>query len=264
MQPSTKANKTMQTLLKEERHHYILDMLRRDGKILAGKLCAELGISEDTMRRDLRELAEAGKLQRVHGGALPASPILPDHDSRERQSPEAKAAIAHAVLPLLHNGQVILIDSGTTTLQVAKILPHDLRATVITNSPPIATALAEAPLLDVMMLGGRLLKDSLATIGASVIETLSLIRADICLLGICSLHPEVGITTPDLDEAHVKRAMIHSAAEVVALAASNKLGTAAPYVVSPLNELTHLVTEKNASEQTLAPYRALGITIIQA
>lgn len=114
-----------------------------------------------------------------------------------------------------------------------------------------------------MVIGGRLYKESLATVGAATVEALSMVRADICMVGVCSLHPEVGISVLDPEEAHVKRAMIAGAAEVVAVADGEKLGTAAPYVVGPLTALTHLVTEANVPDEALAPYRARGITVLQ-
>jgi DeoR/GlpR family transcriptional regulator of sugar metabolism len=251
-------------MLSAERRQQILSALQRDGKVLASELSAALHVSEDTIRRDLRELADAGLLQRVHGGALPSSPAAASYAVRQRQSSSAKAEIANAATQLVRNGQVIILDGGTTTLQVAQRLPADLHATVITNSPPIAVALAEYPNVEVIMIGGRLYKASLVAIGAAVVETLRSIRADLCMLGVCSLHPEVGISVPDLEESLVKRAMISGAAEVVALASAEKLGTAAPYVVGSLSELTHLVTERSASDETLEPYRELGITIIRA
>ncbi len=251
-------------MLTAERRQRILEQLRRDGKVLATELSTALSCSEDTIRRDLRDLAEAGLLQRVHGGALPSSPAATSYAARQRQAPTAKAAIAQAAAGLVRSGQVILLDSGTTTLQVAQRLPLDLRATVITHSPPIAVALAEHPLVEVVVIGGRLFKESLALVGAATVEALHMIRADICMLGVCSLHPEVGISVPDLEEAHVKRAMIAGAAEVVALASAEKLGTAAPYVVGPLGDLTHLVTERSVADEALEPYRALGITVIRA
>jgi DeoR/GlpR family transcriptional regulator of sugar metabolism len=250
-------------MLNAERRQYILERLRRDGKVLATELSAALSVSEDTIRRDLRELSEAGLLQRVHGGALPSSPAAASYAARQQQAPTAKAAIARAAAGLLRNGQVILLDGGTTTLQVAQQLPVELRATVITNSPPIAVALAEHPHVEVNVIGGRLYKRSLVTIGAATVEALRMVRADICLLGVCSLHPEVGISVPELEEAHVKRAMIAGSAEVVALASAEKLGTAAPYIVGPLAELTHLVTERAVPDAALAPYRALGVTVVR-
>ncbi len=114
------------------------------------------------------------------------------------------------------------------------------------------------------VLGGVLEKDSRALVGAATIETLRSVRADVLVLGICSLHPEVGITVTDLEESYVKRAMIANAAEVVAVSSADKLGSAAPYVVGPLSELTHLVTERSVAPELFAPYRALGVEIVLA
>ena len=249
-------------MLTVERRQYILELLRRDGKVIATELSATLNVSEDTIRRDLRELAEAGQLQRVHGGALPRSPAAASFAARQRQAPTAKAAIAQVAAKLIRDGQVIILDGGTTTLQVAQRLPLDLRATVVTNSPPIAVALADHSAVEVVVIGGRFYKHSLVAVGAAAVEALRAIRADLCMLGVCSLHPEVGISVPDLEESYVKRAMIAGAAEVVALASAEKLGTAAPYVVGPLDDLTHIVTERALSEEALAPYRKLGITLL--
>jgi DeoR/GlpR family transcriptional regulator of sugar metabolism len=251
-------------MLTAERRQHILATLQHDGKVLASELSAALGVSEDTIRRDLRELAEAGLLQRVHGGALLRSPAAASFAARQSQAPAAKQAIARAAAQLVHNGQVIILDGGTTTLQVAQRLPLDLRATVVTNSPPIAIALAEHPQVEVVIVGGRLYKDSLVAIGAGAVEALRAIRADICLLGVCSLHPQDGISVPDLEEAHVKRAMIANAAEVVALVSAEKLGTAAPFIVGPIQELTHIITEREIPNEALRPYQAQGITIIYA
>ncbi len=250
-------------LLREERHRRILDALQRDGKVVAVELSAALEVSEDTTRRDLRELSEAGLLQRVHGGALPLSPATMGYVERQHHASEAKAAIAIVAARLVRDGQVVILDGGTTTLQVARQLAPALRATVVTTSPPIAVALSGHPGIEVLVIGGRLSKESLATVGAVTVEALSMVRADICLLGVCSLHPEVGISVLDPEEAHVKRAMIAGAAEVVAVADGEKLGTAAPYVVGPLSGLTHLVTETRVPDEALAPYRTRGIIVLR-
>lgn len=251
-------------MLPAERRRSIVQTLQRDGKVLASELSKDLQVSEDTIRRDLRELAAAGVLQRVHGGALPRSPATASFTARQQQAPGAKAAIAHAAVQLIRQDQVIILDGGTTPLQVAQHLPSDLRTTVITHSPPVALALAEHPEIEVILIGGKLYKHELVTVGAATVEAFRNIRADLCFLGIGSLHPEVGISTLDLEEAYVKRAMIASAAEVVALTSAEKLGTAAPYIIGPLSDLTHLVTERSVPEEVLAPYRALGITIVRA
>lgn len=253
-----------EAMLTAERRQYILDRLQREGKVIAAELSAALELSEDTIRRDLRELAASGRLQRVHGGALPASPATVPFSDRQRQATSAKLAIAHAAVGLVQDGQVIILDGGTTALLVAQNLPPDLRVTIVTNSPPVAAALAAYAGVEVIVVGGRLFKTSQVAIGAAAIETIGQIRADLCMLGVCSLHPEAGLSVPDSEEAYVKRAMIDSSAEVAALVSAEKLGTAAPFVVAPVTALTHLVTEAGLPEEVLEPYRKAGLTILQA
>jgi DeoR/GlpR family transcriptional regulator of sugar metabolism len=251
-------------MLTEERRRSILQKLQREGKVYATELSKALQVSEDTIRRDLRELDAAGVLQRVHGGALPRSPTTASFTERQQQAPEVKAALAQAAIRFIRQDQVVILDGGTTLLHVAQLLPANLRATVITHSPPIALALAEHPTVEVILIGGKLNKHALATVGVATVEAFRSIRADLCLLGIASLHPEVGISVLDLEEASVKRAMLAGAAEVVAVTSAEKLGTAAPYIVGPLSDLTHLVTERAVPAEVLAPYREKGVTIVQA
>ena len=248
-------------MLKEERQRYIVDKLRAEGKVLASELCNALHVSEDTVRRDLRDLFEVGIIQRVHGGALLRSPIE-NYAIREQQNTSAKDEIAQAAVQLVRNGQVIIMDGGTTTYRVAHRFPSDLRATIITNSTPIATLLGEYPNVEVILLGGKLYKPSLVTTGVETVEALRMFKADLCMLGICSIHLDIGISIPNLEELHVKKAMITSAAEVAALASSEKIDTAFPYVVGSLKELDYLVTDSSVSDSTLVPYRDLGITIL--
>ena len=122
---------------------------------------------------------------------------------------------------------MLLLDGGTTALELARRLPADRDCTVLTNSPPVAVALAAHPRAEVVLIGGRLLKDAQVTVGATAVDALRQVRADACVLGICSLHPELGVTVTDHDEAHVKRAMVEASAEVIALATADKLRTAA-------------------------------------
>jgi DeoR/GlpR family transcriptional regulator of sugar metabolism len=251
-------------MLKEERQNLILEQLRHEGKVLASQLSLAFNVSEDTIRRDLHELAEAQLIQRVHGGALLSSPSSLSYATRQKQATLAKTAIAQAAVKLIQNGQVLIFDGGTTVLQVAQQLPLDLEITIITNSPPVASALTEHPYVEVILVGGKIYKSSQVAIGVETVETLRTFRADLCMLGICSLHPEEGITVPLLEEVYVKRAMIASAAEVVALASANKLNTASPYVVGPLKDLTHLITEANLPAETLEPYYKSGLTVITA
>jgi len=251
-------------VLTDERRAVILDRLRTQGRVLAADLTAELDVSSDTIRRDLRELDDAGLLRRVHGGALPRHGDGAPFQSRAARAPAAKASIARRAAESVSDGQLVVLDGGTTTLEVARALRDDLRARVITTSPPIAIALADHPGLEVSVVGGTLRPNSLVTVGAAAVEAFRSIRADVVFLGVCGLHPEIGVTTSDLEERHVKAAMIEGAAEVVALADHDKLGTAMSVVVAPLSAVTRLVTDAEADDEALAPYRALGIEVLRA
>jgi DeoR/GlpR family transcriptional regulator of sugar metabolism len=175
----------------------------------------------------------------------------------------AKRAMAETAAQLIHDGQVVLMDSGSTVLEVVAYLPTSRRATIVTNSLPVAAALLHHAEIEVHVLGGRLKKDAQAMVGVPVVEALRQFRADLCLLGVCSLHPEIGISMLDVEEAYVKRAMIEQAAEVAAVAGAAKLGTAAPYVIGPLSALTYLVTDNSIEPQVLAPYQERGIMVIR-
>ena len=250
-------------MLKEERQQRILEILRREGKVMASALSDKLEVSEDTIRRDLNDLAEEKYIQRVHGGALLRAPETANFIARQHQGAEVKAGLARVAVQFIRDGQVIILDGGTTNLLVAQNLPPGLQATIITNSPPIAVALADYPKIEVFMLGGKIYKNAQVTVGLDPVDKLRSFRADILILGICSLHPEVGISVPNMDEAEVKRAMLASATEVVALASEEKLNTAAQYIVGTIGEITHLVTESGVSEEILVPYRAIGLTVLR-
>jgi DeoR/GlpR family transcriptional regulator of sugar metabolism len=249
-------------MLTAERRQEILSRLDRDGKVVASELVTALGVSEDTVRRDLRELAAAGHVLRVHGGALPPPPAAASFAQRLHVAPEAKAELAEAALPLLEGASVLVLDGGTTALELARRLPHDKDCTVLTNSPPVAEALAAHPRAEVVLIGGRLLKEAQVTVGSETVDALRRIHADACVLGICSLHPELGVTATDHDEAHVKRAMVAASAEVIALATADKIHTASPWVVAPLADVTHLVTD--APEELTADYAAAGLSVVRA
>jgi DeoR/GlpR family transcriptional regulator of sugar metabolism len=249
-------------VLTAERRQEILGRLGRDGKVVASELVTSLGVSEDTVRRDLRDLADQGLLQRVHGGALPAAQPAGSFERRLELAHDAKAALAEAALPLLDGARVIVLDGGTTPLEVARRLPSAYDGTVVTNSPPIAAALAAHPRAEVVLLGGRLIKHAQVAVGAATVEALHAIRADVCVLGICSLHPEVGVTTLDHDESHVKRAMVACAGEVIAMATADKLRTASPWVVARPADVAHLVTD--GDDELTRPFATAGIDVVVA
>ncbi|MGK5025602.1 DeoR/GlpR family DNA-binding transcription regulator [Janthinobacterium sp. RB2R34] len=254
-------------MLTHQRKQYLLDLLQREGQIVAKAVSDALQLSEDTIRRDLREMAKEGLLQRVHGGAipnLPASPALAPYASREQISLDAKPAIGRAAAAMIDAGQVLFIDGGTTCLQLVRQLPRELHATVVTHSPSIAVELVYHPLIEVVMLGGRLFRHSIVNVGAATVEAIGRIRADLYFMGVSSLHPQAGITTGDFEEACVKRALSDAAARTVVLASPEKLNTVSPFQITPLSEVSDIVVLRDTDQALLAPYREMGIAITLA
>jgi DeoR/GlpR family transcriptional regulator of sugar metabolism len=247
-----------------ERRQLILETLGRDGKVVAAELSATLGVSHDTIRRDLQGLADAGVLRRVHGGALPPSLTPLGYAERERQAPAVKRALAKAAARLLRHDTVVVLSGGTSVVELAREVPHELRATIFTTSAPVAIALATRPHLDLHLIGGRFAKAALETMGAEAVGALRGVQADLCVFSAWAIHPEVGVSVGDVDDVPTLREMIEGAAEVVAIATADKLGTAAPFVVAPVDELTHLVTERSAADALVAPYERIGVTVLRA
>ena len=251
-------------MLTRQRKQLILERLERDGQVVAKSLSQELGLSEDTIRRDLRELAHEGLLQRVHGGALPASPAVADLSARQHIATDAKIAIGRAAARMVQPGQIVIVDGGTTAVQLARHLPTSLRATIVTHSPSIAVELERHTGIEVVLIGGRLFRHSMVAVGAATIEGISRIRADTYFMGVTGLHVDAGLSTGDLEEAHVKRAMIGSAAETIVLASAEKLNAASPYVIAPLSEVSGIVIERSVPEEITAPFVRLGLTVTRA
>lgn len=251
-------------MLTAQRKQLILGRLATHGQIVAGELALELGTSEDTIRRDLRELAQQGKLQRVHGGALPASAATGDLRVRQQVSPDEKQALGRYGAQLIKPGQVVVLDGGTTAIQVARQLPADLRATVITHSPNVAVELAAHRHVEIIVLGGRLFRHSMVNVGASVIEAAARFRADLFFLGVTGVHPEAGLSTGDAEEADVKRALHARAAETVVLASSEKLLSASAFVIAPMKALSLLVVPDGTPAKTLKALRAGGGVVQKA
>ena len=249
--------------LPQERRQNIIEDLRLRGKVVATELSQRYGVSEDTIRRDLRDLAAAGLLKRVHGGALPISPDATSYAEREQKPSSAKTAIARAASRLVQDGQLVLFGSGTTNAEIAKHLPPDLRITAVTASPQIAIILAQYQHIEVVMIGGRLNKRELVAVDAEAVAQIRRFQADICFLGACSIHPEVGITTNVYEEVAMAWALIAQSGEVVVTVTANKLGTLAPFLVSPIDEITHIVTDP-ATDDALIPYQVQGIQVIKA
>jgi len=247
-------------MLAAERRHEILARLDRDGRVVVAELVAGLSVSEDTIRRDLEQLAGRGLLHRVHGGALASPPEAVPFTRRLEIDREEKVALAEAAIPLIELARTLVLDGGTTALEVARRLPQGWDGVVVTNAPPAAAALAAHPKAEVVVVGGRLLKEEQVAVGPVAIDAFRSIRADACVLGVCAFDPEVGVTTANDDEAQVKRAMIACSAAVVALATRDKLYSSSPWIVASLDEIDRLVT--NADKDLTEAFEAAGVNVV--
>jgi DeoR/GlpR family transcriptional regulator of sugar metabolism len=248
------------SFLKEERQQRILAILRSEGRVVATELQRTLGVSGYTIRRDLDELAEARHLQRVHGGALARSPVAPTYEERSRQSVAGKQAVAKAAASLLQPGDTVIVDGGSTALAFVAAIPPGHTGTFVTHSPPVAAALAGR---EVVMIGGTLDARAMVCVGAQTIDAYSRITADVCFLGIWSIHATAGISTGYYEEAEIRRALVDRADRVVGLASRDKLGTTAQFGIAPATALTHLATEPDVPPELLDPFSELGIKLVR-
>jgi DeoR/GlpR family transcriptional regulator of sugar metabolism len=251
------------TRLKGERQRLILDELASSGRVVATELQGRLGVSAYTVRRDLDELAGAGRLQRVHGGGLARSPVAPTYEGRREQGVAGKRETARAAATLLEPGQVAILDGGSTALALAEAIPADFSGTFVTHSPPVAEALGRHGSLEVVLVGGTLDCRAMVAVGAQTIEAYRRVTADVCFLGVWSVHAEHGISERYPEEAEVRRVLIERADQVVGLASRPKLGMVAPFGIAPATALTHIATERDVPDEVLAPFVELGIHVVR-
>ena len=230
----------------EDRHSRIVEQVRGAGRVLVTELAERFDVTPETIRRDLTALDRCGSLRKVHGGAIPA-PALPETGvtQREQVNTSAKQAIARAALEWLgpEPGTTLLVDAGTTTGAFARLLPTESNLTIITNSVLTAASLAAAGQTRVRILGGQLRGLTQAAVGPEAVEALSTLRVDVAVLGANGLSAAHGLSTPDPDEATVKRAMVRSARQVVALVDSSKIGQEHLVSFASLDDVDLLVTD---------------------
>lgn len=248
-------------MLTKQRKSLLLERLAADGRIVAKELAHELGLSDDTIRRDLRELALEGRLQRVHGGALPPAQAEANLDTRLNIASASKLRVGKLAADLIKSHSVVILDGGTTALQIVRHLPLDRTCTVITHSPSVAVALSEHLLVKVIMIGGILFRHSMVNVGAAAIESMSHIRADCYFMGITGVSVEEGLTTGDLEEAHIKRALSERAAETIVLASEEKIGVASPYVVMPLENATGIILNGKKTRSFVGALKRIGLDV---
>ncbi|HEY0483115.1 MAG TPA: DeoR/GlpR family DNA-binding transcription regulator [Kofleriaceae bacterium] len=246
--------------LPRERQDRILERLRRHGRVIAADLALEFRVSEDSIRRDLRELAARSLCKRVYGGALLIRDIPPIAE-RRREQVERKRALAAVAVSLVGRRQILFIDAGSTNSAIAAALPDGHELTVVTNAPDVALALIGRPGFEVLCIGGRIEPKIGGAVGSMALRQIQGIRADLCFPGVCAADAQTGLWTFDAEEVVLKRAMIEASGETVLVATGEKLITAATHHTAPVESLTHLVVERGTDPAVLDAWRAAGTSV---
>jgi len=251
-------------LLIEERRRRICELLLQEGRVTVEGLATRFGTSQVTIRADLSALESAGALTRTHGGALPRGEAADQPlDVKRFQHHAEKVRIAQAAVALIHEGETIILDSGTTTAEIARALrKSDLKfINVITNALNVAALLIDVPSVRLIMLGGVLRRESNSLCGPISAAALANLQADRLYLGADGLDPEIGVMTPHLQEAELNAQMIRIARQVVVVADSSKLIRRNISLIAKVEQINMLITDNAASPQAVEALRRRGVEV---
>ena len=250
-------------VLNEERRRAILDLINRDGRGLVADLAQQFETSQVTIRKDLEILHAHGLVHRTHGGALPsrdgalADPTLREKEKLHRKE---KLRIAGAAAAMVQEGQVVILDSGTTTTAIARALRDFNNLTIVTNAANIAAELAGSN-VEVILTGGTLRKNSFSLVGPIAEDTLRRLNADVLFLGVDGFDVHYGLSTPNLLEAKVNRVMVDISKKVVAVCDSSKFGRRSLSHILPTEKVHQVITDHGAPKFDLKALRKAGIEV---
>ena len=249
-------------MLKQERQSLILAEINAHNKVQSVDLSVKLNVSEDTIRRDLKELAEEGHIKKVHGGAM-SNPITPLGVRNDLVSNKIeRLEIVKKCLPYIKNNSVLIVEGEETSSLLIESLSKDLKITIFTNSFPVASQLFHFQNIEAFLLGGKLSYKKRSTVGMDVIQSLSGIHADVCLMELPGIHTDIGITEFDKEYAETKRAMINASSTLFGLCLSKDIGSIQPFKVKEIEQMNTLITELNPDNSQLKPYSLKGVEII--
>ena len=249
-------------MLKKERQAYILHQVNVHNKVLSSTLCQDINVSEDTIRRDLQDLAEEGKVIKVHGGALSHSFNNVSYPSAKVYSYPQKKTIAQKAIGLINDGMFILTSGGTTIIELARCLPPQLKATFISGSIPAVLEYMNHPNIDVILIGDKVSKNSKITVGGEAIARIKQLKVDLCLLGVNAIDIQHGVTDNDWDVVQIKKAMIESSKKVICLSIAEKINSVQPLQVCSIKNIDILITELPPNDSSLQPYVNAGIQVL--
>src|SRR5271169_3867015 len=250
-------------MLTEERQRAILEIMRREGRVLVVDLAKQFHTSQVTIRKDLEILHVKGRVHRTHGGALPAREgALEDPTLREKEKlhRKEKLRIAEVAARMVQEGQVAILDSGTTTTAIARALRHFQNLTIVTNAVNIAVELSGTS-VEVILTGGILRKNSFSLVGPIAEETLRRLNADLLFLGVDGFDVHYGLSTPNLLEAKVNRVMVEVAKRTIAVCDSSKFGRRSLSLIVPPLALQEVITDRGIPKSDLRVLKQAGIEV---
>jgi DeoR family fructose operon transcriptional repressor len=252
----------------EERYEAIAGLVRSQGRVSVSEVAATFGVTTETVRRDLAHLERAGLLRRVHGGAVATTALALAEvalDARDVAQAAQKDRIAKAAVELVPgNGGSLVLDAGTTTARLAGVLPTDRELLVITHAVPVAARLAGLPGISLQLIGGAVRGSTQAAVGPDTVAALADLRADVVFVGTNALLPGFGLSTPNVEEAAVKRALVRAGRQVVVLADSSKLDRENLVRFAELSAVDVLITDDGASDAAVQAVRAEGVEVVIA
>jgi len=247
-------------VLPQERQQKILARLQRDGRVVANELAAEFGVSEDSLRRDLRDMAAAGLCRRVYGGALLPTPGFPPLAERASRPDAQRTALARHAAGLVQTGQSVLLDAGTTNIEIARALAGR-QVRVITNAPAVAVALAGDAAVELVVIGGRITPACGGAIGAVAIQQLAALQADVCIPGTCAIEPDTGAWSIDAEEAAFKQAMARASGATIVVATDAKVGARGHSHLLGMDAIEHLVLGGRIDAGLVERFAAAGTQV---
>jgi DeoR/GlpR family transcriptional regulator of sugar metabolism len=252
--------------LKEERQQLILETVRDNRQATVTELSRRFDVSEVTIRRDLRELAAQGVLRRAHGGAVVAIPAPPEPPVVQRmiQAEDCKECIGRAAAALVSDGDSVFVGSGSTTAHVARHLVDHRDLTVVTNALNVATELAAAEGVTVVVTGGMMRSSELSLVGHIAEQSLREVRVDKVIMGMRAISMEAGMTNDYLPEVMTDRTILEMAPELIVVADHTKFGTVASAYIAPVERISTLVTDSDIDPETLIHLEQMGIRVILA
>ncbi|PCE64819.1 DeoR/GlpR family DNA-binding transcription regulator [Sediminicola luteus] len=249
-------------MLKEERHKIILNEVALHNRVLLTDIAEILEVSIDTVRRDVKELDTEGRLRKVHGGAISLGFVNVTSQNQHVYALEEKRMIAKKAVSLLKNGSVILMDGGTTCLEMAKAIPSDLQLTCFTLSLPVAMELLEKAGTQVIFVGGQVSKEAQITVGAHVMHHLSEINVDYSFIGTGYVDPNFGLTEFDWEIVQIKKAVLAASRNTVLLSISEKINSQHRYKTCDISAISTMVTELAPTDPKLDLFRTKNIELL--